>query len=90
MSDEVEYVRSIFARAEIARLKAQIKFPQPNYVTLKVAEEAGEVVRGAVHFAEGRLSWEELEAEVVQTIAMCMRLLIEGDQVNGVRPPSHD
>lgn len=82
------YSEMIFDRAEAARIKAQTKFPQPNYVALKVAEEAGEVVRAAVHYAEGRLSWDELEGEVVQTIAMCLRLLIEGDQVNGVTPPA--
>ena len=82
------YSQSIFHRAEDARARAQIKFPQPNFVTLKVAEEAGEVVRAAVHYSEGRLQWEEVEAEAVQAIAMIMRLLIEGDQVNGVFPPS--
>lgn len=82
------YALTIFEKAETARLKAQAKFPQPNYVALKVAEEAGEVVRAAVHYAENRLTWEELEGEVVQTIAMLMRLLIEGDQINGIRPPS--
>lgn len=82
------YTYSIFQRAEAARLKAQAKFPQPNYVALKVAEEAGEVVRAAVHYAENRLSWDELEGEVIQTIAMCLRLLVEGDQVNGIIPPA--
>lgn len=82
------YTESVFDHAEVARLKAQAKFPQPNYVALKVAEEAGEVVRAAVHYAEGRLSWDELEGEVIQTIAMCLRLLVEGDQVNGIIPPA--
>ena len=82
------YTLSIFNRAEAARIKAQAKFPQPNFVALKVAEEAGEVVRAAVHYAENRLSWDELEGEVIQTIAMCLRLLVEGDQVNGIIPPA--
>ena len=82
-----KYSRSIFERAEAARKKAQAKFPQPNYVCLKVAEEAGEVVQAAVHYSEGRKTWDDLEGEVVQTIAMLMRLLIEGDHVNGIHPP---
>lgn len=82
-----EYVNEIFAMSVAAAEKAMVKFPQPNYVSLKVAEEAGEVVRGAVHYAEGRLTWDELEGECVQTIAMILRLLIEGDQINGVYPP---
>jgi len=84
---EQTYIDTIFAKATVSMQKAKKKFPQPNYVALKVAEEAGEVVRAAVHYAEDRLTWEELEGEVVQTIAMLLRLLTEGDQVNGVIPP---
>lgn len=82
------YAQWIFARAEAARAKAERKFPQPNYVALKVAEEAGELVKAAVHYAEGRESWENVEAEAVQTIAMVVRLLVEGDRKNGVVPPA--
>lgn len=85
---ERAYLYGIFQRSETAMIKAKIKFPQPNFVALKVAEEAGEVVRAAVHYSEGRLEWEELEGEVVQTIAMLLRLLTEGDEVNGVIPPA--
>jgi hypothetical protein len=71
------------ARAEAE--KAMRKFPQPNYVLLKVAEEAGEVVKACVHFAEGRETRENVEGEMRQTIAMLYRLWVEGDEVNGVR-----
>jgi hypothetical protein len=84
---ELAYLRAIISRAEAATDKAIRRFPQPNYVTLKVAEEAGEVVQAAVHYAENRETWEAVEGEVIQTIAMLFRLLIEGDQVNGVIPP---
>lgn len=77
----------ILERATWEVARTQLRFPQPNYTTLKVAEEAGEVVRGAVHYAEKRASWDDLENEVVQMIAMGLRLLIEGDQINGVIPP---
>lgn len=77
----------LLQRADVAAEKAARKFPQPNYITLKVAEEAGEVVRGCVHYAEGRMSWEEVEGEIVQLLAMLIRLVNEGDQVNGVVPP---
>jgi NTP pyrophosphatase (non-canonical NTP hydrolase) len=87
IADEQEYIDTIFAKATASMIKAKAKFPQPNYVALKIAEEAGEVVRAAVHYAEGRLDWDELEGEVVQTIAMLLRLLTEGDQINGVIPP---
>lgn len=64
--------------------KAMRKFPQPNYTLLKVAEEAGEVVKAGVHFAEGRDTAEHVRDEMKQTIAMLYRLWKEGDQVNGV------
>ena len=83
-----DYLNLIVDRAFHASAKATAKFPQPNYVTLKVAEEAGEVVRAAVHYAEDRMSWDELEAEAVQLIAMIFRLLTEGDLINGVIPPT--
>lgn len=64
--------------------KAMLKFPQPNYVISKIAEEAGEVVKAAIHCAEGRESSDEVRAEMVQLIAMLYRLWIEGDEVHGL------
>ena len=82
------YLFDIFGRSVFEARKAILRFPQPNYVLLKVAEEAGEVVKAGVHVAEGRdFTWDELEAECVQTIAMCFRLLIEGDETIGLTPP---
>lgn len=83
-----DYFSSLVSKARQSAEKAMIKFPQPNYVLLKVAEEAGEVVQAGVHYAEGRETWENLEGEVIQTIAMLFRLVTEGDQVNGVIPPA--
>ncbi|MCA0402046.1 MAG: hypothetical protein LCH38_14680 [Proteobacteria bacterium] len=81
-------IDAIVDRAKTAAAKASARFPQPNYIALKVAEEAGEVVRGCVHFAEGRMTWEEVEGEIVQLIAMLIRLVTEGDEINGVYPPT--
>ena len=64
--------------------KAMRKFPQPNYVISKVAEEAGEVVKAEIHCAEGRETTENVRAEIVQTMAMLIRLYVEGDQVHGL------
>lgn len=87
---ERDYARDIMRRALWAAETAQTKYPQPNYVLTKVAEEAGEVVKAGVHIAEGRdFTWADLEGEVVQTIAMCLRLLVEGDGVIGLYPPHH-
>ena len=76
---------TLVAEARAEAEKAMRKFPQPNYVLLKVAEEAGEVVKAAVHFAEGRETVDNVRSEMRQTIAMLYRLWIEGDEVNGVR-----
>jgi hypothetical protein len=82
------YFYGLVAQAVPAAFKASAKYPQPNYITLKIAEEAGEVVRGAVHFAEGRMEWSEVEGEIVQLLAMLIRFVSEGDQVNGIIPPT--
>ena len=84
---EAHPIDDIVTRAKAAAEKAAVKFPQPNYVSLKIAEEAGEVVRGCVHYAEKRMEWAEVEGEIVQLIAMLIRLVTEGDQINGVFPP---
>ena len=81
------YLSYIIGRATREMVLAQHRFPAPNYVLLKVAEEAGELVKAAVHYAELRGTWANVEDEAVQAIAMILRLLDEGDGVNGIRPP---
>lgn len=85
--DGLDYFRSLVAKAEHASKIASEKFPQPNYVALKIAEEAGEVVRAAVHYGEDRMEWAEVEGEIVQLIAMLIRFVKEGDEVNNIIPP---
>ena len=70
------------AISEAAR--AMKKFPQPNYVISKIAEESGEVVKAAIHCAEGRETPENVIGEMRQTIAMLFRLYAEGDGVHGL------
>jgi hypothetical protein len=64
--------------------RAMRKFPQPNYVISKFAEEAGEVVKAAIHCAEGRETADNVRGEMRQVIAMMYRLWVEGDQVHGL------
>jgi len=85
--DQIEYIKDIFSRSIGQSRRAMTKFPQPNYCLLKVAEEAGEVVKAGVHLAEGRdFTHADLEAEVVDTMAMLIRVLVEGDEVIGLTP----
>ncbi|MDQ9129733.1 hypothetical protein RDT67_25275 [Serratia fonticola] len=83
-----DYFSNLVNAARLAADKAMRIHPQPNYVLLKVAEEAGEVVQAGVHYAEGRMTWQDLEGEIVQLLAMLIRLVTEGDQVNGINPPA--
>lgn len=83
-----DYFASLVAMARVSADKAIRKFPQPNYVLLKFAEEAGEVVQAGVHYAENRMEWGQVEGEIVQLLAMLIRLVTEGDQVNGITPPA--
>lgn len=66
--------------------RAMRKFPQPNYVISKFAEESGEMVKAAIHAAEGRGTPTQLRDEMRQAIAMLYRLWVEGDQVHGLPP----
>jgi len=66
---------------------AMRKFPQPNYVLTKFGEESGEVTKECVHYLEGRGDWAQVESEMVDVLAMMIRLLREGDQVHGFIPP---
>ena len=77
---------TLIFEAKVEAEKAMRKFPQPNYVISKIAEEAGEVVKAAIHCAEGRETAEHLRGEMKQVIAMLYRLWIEGDQVHGLPP----
>lgn len=79
-------LEDLFRAAEAEAFKAMRKFPQPNYVISKVAEEAGEVVKAAIHCAEGREKPEHVVAEISQAFAMLIRLYLEGDQVHGLPP----
>lgn len=66
--------------------KASARYPQPNYIISKVAEEAGEVVKAAIHCAEGRDTAAHVRDEIKQALAMLIRLYLEGDQVHGLPP----
>lgn len=82
-----DYFASLVAMARVAADRAMKKFPQPNYVLTKVSEEHGEVIKAVVHYLEGRETWENVEGELVDNLAMLIRLVVEGDQVIGFTPP---
>lgn len=86
LPDEDYFSRLVAAARERAE-KAMRKFPQPNYVLNKVAEESGEVIKAVIHYTEGREDWLSVERELIDNLAMLIRLVKEGDQVIGFNPP---
>lgn len=82
-----DYFGALVKKARSAADKAMRKFPQPNYVLNKVAEESGEVIKAVIHYTEGREEWANVEGEIIDNLAMLIRLVVEGDQVIGFTPP---
>ncbi|MHC9213738.1 nucleoside triphosphate pyrophosphohydrolase family protein [Serratia marcescens] len=82
-----DYFGELVKKARSAADKAMRKFPQPNYVLNKVAEESGEVIKAVIHYTEGREEWANVEGEIIDNLAMLIRLVVEGDQVIGFIPP---
>lgn len=83
-----DYFAKLVAAARVSADKAMRKFPQPNYVLNKVAEESGEVIKAVIHYTEGREEWANVEGEIIDNLAMLIRLVTEGDQVIGFTPPA--
>jgi len=83
-----DYFDILVEKARARSEKAMTKFPQPNYVLNKVAEESGEVIKAVIHYTEGRETWDNVEAELIDNLAMLIRLVKEGDQVIGFTPPA--
>jgi hypothetical protein len=84
---------NLIADAMSEARRAMVKYPQPNYVISKFAEESGEVVKAAIHCAESRESADNVRDEMKQAIAMLYRLWVEGDAVHGLpalRPTKAD
>lgn len=65
---------------------AMDRWPAPNCTITKVAEESGEVVKEALRCVYKEGDWDNLRQEMVQTIAMIIRLYVEGDAVHGLPP----
>lgn len=82
-----DYFASLVTKGRNRAAIASAKFPQPNYVLAKLAEEHGEVVKEVVHFAEGRGDWAKVENELIDNLAMLIRLVTEGDETINFYPP---
>lgn len=64
--------------------RARAKFPGTDLLTTAFAEEAGELVKAILDNYNGKQS--DIYVEAIQTIAMVVRLLEEGDPVHRLKP----
>lgn len=64
--------------------RARTKFPKPDLLTTAFAEEAGELVKAILDGYNGKAS--DVYGEAIQTIAMVVRLIEEGDPVHRLKP----
>ena len=65
-------------------VRARTLYPKTDHLALALAEEAGEVVKAALDLRQGKGTAEGLRKELVQCIAMCIRLAEEGDAALGI------
>lgn len=68
------WVDAFFADVRIELERARELFPSAELTTVALAEEFGELIKAAMD--ENRF---RVRLEAAQTVAMCMRLLYDGD-----------
>ena len=71
--------------AEVER--ARFKFPCPDLLVTAFTEEFGEAIKAILDYRAGKGGITAVRTELIQTMAMCVRLLEEGDPIHNL-PPS--
>jgi NTP pyrophosphatase (non-canonical NTP hydrolase) len=79
-------IDDILLAAKGEQARAKVLFPNPKHLTLALAEEAGEVTKAVLNFYSGKGSVEDIDKEIVQCMAMCIRLWNEGDPAVNLKP----
>lgn len=72
-------MEAIVALVEIELHKARTKFPSNRHLLHAFAEEAGEVTKAFLDSAQDKADATDIIGELIQSIAMGVRLLQEGD-----------
>ena len=72
-------IHTIFDDVVFELIKARKKFPGTEDLLHAFTEEAGEVTKGFLHLKHEKGSPKEVYGELIQTIAMAVRLIEEGD-----------
>lgn len=70
----------IFQCVEIEIQRARSKFPKNDKMLAALNEEAGEVTRAMLQHHYGKGTAADVFKECIQTMAMCCRLIQEGDK----------
>lgn len=68
-------------------VRARARYPNPNLLTTAMAEESGEAIKAILDHMSHKGCLTQVKHELIQTIAMCVRLLEEGDPIHKL-PPS--
>jgi NTP pyrophosphatase (non-canonical NTP hydrolase) len=68
--------------AEVRR--ARVLHPSPDLLVTAFAEEAGEVIKAVLDYKAGKGPFRDVKKEIIQTMAMCVRLLDEGDPIHAL------
>ena len=68
--------------------RAKKLFPGANNNTLALCEEHGELVKAVLDFSQDKSNMADVKKELVQTMAMCLRLWFQGDETVGLPPVS--
>lgn len=77
---------NLLERAQKEAERARGIFPDPKNLLLALVEEHGEVVKAALDIQQKDGAYDDLDKEIVQCMAMCIRLHEEGDPAIGVEP----
>ncbi len=73
------HLQAIFALVELELQKARSKFPSNKHLLHAFTEEAGEVTKAFLDMNQGKAEERQVLKELIQTIAMAVRLMQEGD-----------
>ncbi len=76
---ENKRIELLISAAKAEAVRAKELFPESEHLTLAHAEESGEVTKAALDYFYGKGDLHQLDKEIVQCMAMCIRLWSEGD-----------
>jgi NTP pyrophosphatase (non-canonical NTP hydrolase) len=74
-----KYIIKLFKDSVEEAKRAKKKFPKPELLLTAMTEEHGELVKAIMDCRQGKASQEDIKQEMIQLIAMIIRLFNEGD-----------